>query len=275
MKRLIPDILVEQLLLDELDPATKESLLKDPEVLRRLDLLRASNAEILEQYPASEMAGRIEGRLRAARNADTAASERPPAERRRAWPALRGLHALLHRRGFVPAVAAVAVVALVVGLLPLLLHGGMNPDAGTAVRIKGSGPVLRVYRETPRGVEHMKNGASASAHDLLQLSYVAAGAQYGMIFSIDGSGTVTLHYPEGSPLAARLDGGGEVALPHSYELDNAPRFERFYLVTSSNEFPVDEILNVARKAATAGKLSSITFPKGFAVSSFTVDKETK
>lgn len=265
MKRVIPDILVEQLLLDELDSATKESLLGEPGVLERLGHLRASNAEILEKYPPAEIAGRIEGRLRAAGKAADAAAARRPAPR-------RGVAALLRRRGFIPAIAALAAVALVVGLIPLILHGGMSPDTGSGIRIKGSGPVLHVYRETARGVELLKNGASASAHDLLQLSYVAAGARFGMIFSIDGSGTVTLHYPEGSPLAARLESGGEVALPHSYELDNAPRFERFYLVTSATEFSVGEILGRARKAAAAGSFS-ISFPRDFRVASVTVNKE--
>jgi len=273
MKRVIPDILVEQLLLDELDSATKESLLKEPEVLRRLELLRASNAEILEKYPVGEMAGRIEGRLGAAREAEAAISPLRAAHTRNGRTR-QGVSALLHRRAFIPAMVAAAAVALAVGLVPLLMHGGMSPDDGTGVRIKGSGPVLHVYRETARGVELLRNGASASAHDLLQLSYIAAGARFGMIFSIDGSGAVTLHYPEGSPLAARLEGGGEVALPHSYELDNAPRFERFYLVTSSSEFSVKEILDRARKAAAAGNLSP-AFPRGFQVASLTVNKEAR
>lgn len=272
MKREIPDILVEQLLLDELDPAMKESIQESPEVPQRLELLRASNTEILERYPPGEMVRRIEGRLRAVQEAEAVASEGTTAKAGRGRR--HGLPALLHRRGFIPAMAAVAVVALVVGLLPLLLRGGMGPQEGTGVRIKGAGPVLHVYRETPQGVELVKNGASASAHDLLQLSYIAAGARYGMIFSVDGSGTVTLHYPESSPLAERLSGGGEVALPHSYELDNAPKFERFYLVTSASEFPVNEILGRARREVAAGRFS-LSFPRGFRVAVVTVRKEPR
>lgn len=275
MKRSIPDILVEQLLLDELGPAEKARLLKEPEVMQRLEVLRASNAEILEKYPPAEMAARIEGRLEAAREAETESSRKGEkvTEGGRARPAGGRVTALFRRRGFVPVLAAAAVLALLVGIVPLLVRGGVSPDTGSGIRIKGAGPVLHVYRETAKGPELLKNGASASAHDLLQLSYVAAGARFGMVFSIDGSGTVTLHYPVGAALAARLQSGGEVALPHSYELDNAPRFERFYLVTSSSEFSVREILARARKAADAGTFTP-SFPRGFQIASFTLNKET-
>jgi hypothetical protein len=280
MKREIPDILIEQLALDELDPRVKRELVKDSEVLRRLENLKASNAEILETYSPAETAKRIEGRLQVMRQAEESVAKTSGAdvegERavRRAGKVRRAVVGLAQSRAFFPALAAAAAIALVIGFLPLLTSGGMSPNESSGVRVKGAGPVLHVYRETKNGVELLKAGASASAHDLLQLSYIAAGAQYGMIFSIDGSGTVTLHFPERSRTAARLESGGEVALPYSYELDNAPRFERFYLVTSQKEFSVDEILSIARKAATSGALSSTALPRGFKVASFTVDKET-
>ncbi|HUX20036.1 MAG TPA: hypothetical protein VMW69_02280 [Spirochaetia bacterium] len=282
MKREIPDFLIEQLYLDEIDPRVKAELLADPEVLRRLENLRVSNAEILEAYPAAAMVSRIDGRLEAIRRAEEAGQE---AAVRRLSPtrhSLAGANAIREgaRRavrwpGFFPVLAAAAALALIVGVLPVLMRGGMNPEVEAGVRIKGVGPVLHVYRETSKGVELLPNGSPASVHDLLQLSYISSGAEYGMIFSVDGSGTVTLHYPEGSKSSARLKSGGEVALPYSYELDNAPSFERFYFVTSTREFPVDEILSVARRAATAGNLAAIAFPKGFSVASVTLHKEQK
>jgi hypothetical protein len=282
MKREIPDFLIEQLYLDEIDPQVKAELLADPEVLRRLENLRVSNAEILETYPAADMVYRINGRLEAIRRAEEAGKDaafvrlRPSRHRTPGAMGIReGVRRAVQWRGFFPVLAAAAALALIVGVVPGLMRGGLNPGVETGVRIKGVGPVLHVYRETPKGAELLPNGSPASAHDLLQLSYISAGAEYGMIFSVDGSGTVTLHFPDASKSSARLKSGGEVALPYSYELDNAPSFERFYFVTSTREFPVDEILSVARRATTAGNSAEIDFPKGFSVASVTLHKEPK
>ena len=272
MKPEISDFLIEQLYLDEVDPELKRQLLADSDVVRRLENLRKSNAEILEAYPAALMAERIEARLKAVETAE--ANEQPPAVSA-ADSRPGSLRRLVQWRGFYPALAAAAVLALVIGMLPLLTHGGIGTANDSGIRVKGAGPVIHVYRETSDGAELLKEGATAGVHDLLQLSYVASGAEFGVIFSIDGSGTVTLHFPESSRSAAHLEKSGEIALPYSYELDNAPGFERFYFVTSTKEFPVEEILGIARKAATSGRSANLSLPAGFRVASFTVNKGTK
>lgn len=279
MKRDIPDFLIEQLHLDELDPRIKAELMQDFSVVERLENLQASDAEILQAYPPAEMGRRIEARLRAVMEAEGRSSGARVASgdgRMRPVAGLRRrLVAVVHWKGFYPVLAAAAVLALVVGFLPLVGRAGVRPEGESGVHIKGAGPVLHVYRETPEGAERLANGTGASTHDLLQLSYISAGAPYGMIFSIDGSGTVTLHFPQTGRDAAALESGGEVVLPYSYELDNAPRFERFYFVTADKDFPLDEILNIARNAVRRGNLSSVAFPPEFRVAVFTVNKETK
>ncbi len=270
MKPEIPDLLIEQLYLDEVDPELKKKLLADPEVVRRLERLRRSNAEILEAYPPARMTEQIEARLKAAEGVKLSVA-RPSGDRQSG----RTFRRLVQWKGFYPALAAAAVIALVIGMLPLLTRGGITSADDNGVRIKGVGPSIHVYRETSNGAEQLHNGATARAHDLLQISYVASGAEYGLIFSIDGSGTVTLHFPESARSAALLKKGGEVALPHSYELDNAPSFERFYFVTSTKDFPVEEILRIARKAATTGRTTHLNLPAGFQVATFTVNKGTK
>ena len=47
-----------------------------------------------------------------------------------------------------------------------------------------------------------------------------------MIVSYDGRGVVTLHYPNVARASAELRAGGAVPLDHSFELDDAPLFER-------------------------------------------------
>lgn len=285
MKRDVPDIVIEQLFLDEIDPRLKEELLKEPTVLERIEALKASNAEILAAYPPQEFRRRIASRLEIAREAeervngareiDAAQTRSMPGATNRAGHLGKKIVRMVQWKGFVPVLAAAAAIALIVGVVPLLMRGGVRPNESPLVRIKGAEPVLHVYRETKSGIERLTNGSRAGAHDLLQLSYIAYGARFGMIFSVDGSGTVTLHFPEHASEAALLESEGEVALPHAYELDNAPRYERFYLVTSATEFPVNQILSIARRAVTSGRLSSIAFPPEFHVATFTVDKETK
>ena len=62
------------------------------------------------------------------------------------------------------------------------------------------------------------------------------GGRFGVLLSIDGAGHVTLHLPESAARRRRADAQGEIRLPSAYELDDAPAFERFLLVTSAAPF---------------------------------------
>ncbi|MDE2734261.1 MAG: ActD-like protein, partial [Gemmatimonadota bacterium] len=72
----------------------------------------------------------------------------------------------------------------------------------------------------------------------------SGGLQFGAILSVDGRGTVTQHLPatgtEAVPLAA------QDTLDVAYELDDAPRWERFYLVAADRRF---ELATVKTKLA--------------------------
>ena len=69
------------------------------------------------------------------------------------------------------------------------------------------------------------------------------------IVSIDGAGVVTLHHPDTATEEAQLGGDGRVDLPYSYELDDAPDFERFVFVTSNEPFDVHAVLLSAKRLA--------------------------
>ena len=58
------------------------------------------------------------------------------------------------------------------------------------------------------------------------------------LVSIDGRGVATLHFPDDVDPTA-LAHGGAMALDHSYELDDAPGFERFLRVTAGQRLPLD------------------------------------
>lgn len=72
---------------------------------------------------------------------------------------------------------------------------GGNTASGDTERIKGLRPSLRVYRKNAGKIERLKDGAPAHAGDQLQVAYVAAGHQFGMVASVDGAGQVTYHLP--------------------------------------------------------------------------------
>ena len=118
-------------------------------------------------------------------------------------------------------------------------------------RIKGtetidtSKPHILVHRKADDFVELLENGDKASAGDLLQIAYVSVGAPYGVILSIDGRGVVTLHYPESEDNEPILEQDKKTLLSTSYELDDAPDFERFFFVTSNSKIDVHTILKSA------------------------------
>ena len=172
------------------------------------------------------------------------AGARPRARRRAAAARPRG------RAGWL-----LGVPTLALGAAVLLLW--LRPGTGTRPttdgdRIKGA-PRLHVYRKTGKSVERLPDGAVARAGDELQLAYVASGHRFGAVVSLDGAGRVTFHLPEGGGRAVPLRAGGEVTLPESYQLDAAPRFERFLLVAGDAPFDTATLADVIRGARAAAR----------------------
>jgi len=249
------DRTLERYLLSELPEDEMEEVARavdqDPDVAARLEALRRSNAEILERYPPSMMAARIRDRWDAAEKAEQA----------RLQSRWRGL-------AFALPGAALAALLLVV-LLPLQQE---------STRLKGLEGSLALHRKSGTGIEALADGARASAGDVIQISYVAGGARYGAIFSIDGRGAVTWHLPLGlRPRAEspQVQPGGEVPLGAAYELDDAPGFERFFLVTSDKPFPLDRIDAEAKRLAAdraGAREGSLRIARGLAQASFLLVK---
>jgi hypothetical protein len=89
-----------------------------------------------------------------------------------------------------------------------------------------------IYRKTKDEVHLIRSGDAARKGDLLQIAYVSAGQPFGVIFSLDGSGAVTLHYPAEDLSSTKLQPNEQILLKTSYELDDAPAYERFFFVTA-------------------------------------------
>jgi hypothetical protein len=238
----VPDVVLERYRLGELPPADAERLERglqgDPALRLRLEMLEASDAEMERTGVPDRLAAGV--RVRVARlRAEHRVQARPSLAR---W--------------LVPAAVAVAATVVVVSLPGARARLGLvsppwSNRAGGSDRVKGVKPSLTLYRKTAVGTEKLDDGAVLRAGDLVRVAYQGAGRAYGVIVSIDGRGGVTLHLPASGPVSARLLPGDRVLLDRAYELDDAPRFEKFYLITGDVPFDVGPIVEAASRAAAA------------------------
>jgi hypothetical protein len=233
----VSDLSLEQYRLGELPAAAAAELTvrigHDPALAARLESLAASDAEIVAGHPPAEVAAAIRRRL---------AAEQHVEEHR-----ARRLRPVRFSTLALPAAAAVLLTVSLLLVRDRLVLGG------DGTRLKGLATALSVWRKTGDGAERLADGAVARAGDVVQLSYLAAGARYGVILSIDGRGVVTFHLPEGwergEARSPALDATGEITLASAYELDDAPSFERFFLVCGDGPFAVSAAAEPARRLA--------------------------
>lgn len=249
----ISDLMLERMALGEI-PAPDPSA--DPELTRLLAALRASNEEILKALPPDQVLAEIE-RRRA--RAGRVASARPTSPvRRRKW-------------SLALAAAGVAAAVLVTMRTPATSPDPAQIPAAArtlATRTKGLRPQLRVYlappspaggpaprAEAPAPPSPMPaaSGDRAASGDVVQLAYVSADQPFGAIVSVDGRCTITWHLPRdgAGDTAVALQASGEVPLPDAYALDDAPSFERFFLITGRTPFALAPI-NAALAGACPG-----------------------
>lgn len=219
VKKHVPEIYLEQLYLNELSAQKAKTLTNTESVLNRIEL---SNKEILEQYPPSFMRESIIRKL----NINT---EKKSKKQDFRFYILRA----------VPIAAALVILTLNLSQL----YTTQEPN--NIIRSKGLNPELSIYIEKNNSPAELFDNDFVFESDLIQLTYNAAGNKYGVIFSLDGRGVITLHYPEDKSSTPFIDPNGSHALPFSYELDDAPEFERFFFVSSKQEFDINTILKSA------------------------------
>jgi anti-sigma factor RsiW len=255
-----PDWLLERIALGELPPEelalARAHLLAEPEGAARLAALEADTAATLERLPPAELARQVASRARVHRVEKEALS-------RRFRPAF----------ALVPALTAAALV-LLVGPRPSTPVGDEARLEET--RVKGLEPRLVVHRQRAEAPEALVDGARVAEGDVVQVAYVAAGRAQGVILSVDGRGTVTLHAPEAGDTSVRLGASGAHPLPGAYALDDAPGFERFFLVTAEAPFTVEEVLAAARSLAShpEARTSPLPLPSRYTQASFLLEKSS-
>jgi hypothetical protein len=225
----VPDWLLERLAAGELDEAravqVKGRLEREEGGLGRLAALEISNREILGAHPPGPVAAEVNRRWRRKQTAPR-----------------RGPGAILFA---LPVVGAAAIMAVYVGRA----HPPVPSAVDDQTRIKGGvvSPRIRVYRKEGEKVRLLVDGALVRPRDTVQVAYLAGGRRYGAVLSVDGRGVVTLHLPEQPGDSPVLATRGETALPHAYELDAAPGFERFVFVTAARPFRVQEIASALQQ----------------------------
>ena len=246
MNRKVPDVVLERYRLNELPEnsarAIEAMLAADPELQARLDALEISDDEIHRQF--------------------------------RSQITLHDVPAPSRRRVLRVATAALAVAAAVVLVLVL-------PRTPATERVKGTigtRPSLSIYRSTAAGSERLADGQLVHAGDLLRVGYASGGRPFGVILSIDGRGAVTLHLPPAGDRAVPLQPGSNILLDAAYELDDAPRMERFYFVTGNAAFAVGPVMQAARRAVGEGGAalpSTLVLPAGLEQVTFAIQKEER
>ncbi|MDR3000334.1 MAG: hypothetical protein LBU89_03630 [Fibromonadaceae bacterium] len=247
----VPNWKAERYLLGEL-PAKEMDTLRMLEsdggkFSAQLEQLRNSNEELLAKYPPKPAAEKM-------------------CDNRRKFAVIEPVK----KKWLLPLSAAAAILICPPALFFAFNDGyiqgnnttvAMNED-GT--RIKGLKTGLEIWRKTEEDAEKLSNNSKAKAGDLLQVRYIAKEKCYGVILSMDGNGILTIHLAGNNGKAAELEAGRITSLNNAYELDDAPKFETFYLITANKEF---ELAPIA-KNLLEGKL-----PKDLQVSQITLQKK--
>ena len=268
----VPEILIEQYALGELSPEKAREIEQSPSFAERIARIEQSNAEILAQYPPDQFVARIRNQVAAeqAREADRTAP-------RQAWkrPVVRWLTVALPGAAVIVAGVFIAVQGFVGSGF-----GASGSNVDDVVRLKGSVPELSVYRlvEGPdtrdAEAEKLFDGALARAGDRLQLEYNAGDREYGAIISVDGRGGVYPHFPVALSSEPKLVVGRDQRLPFGYQLDDAPRFEHFYFITSRETFSVQQLIQTVRSQADriTERADSLELGNEFEIISVTIRK---
>ncbi|MBP7735632.1 MAG: hypothetical protein KA369_06625 [Spirochaetes bacterium] len=235
----IPDITLERYLLNELTPDVmeriRETMKADPLLRKRIEQINESNGKILRRYRPETIVPRIIE-----------------------WASLSGIAPAPGRRFsramvLVPSMAAVAAVAVLV-LFPIIRSGNdtiPDPFMNDVTRVKGTGAQLYVYRKSGSGAEQLSAASKVRDRDLLQIAYYSAEDTHGVILSLDGRGTVTQHYPASPSRDTRIEKNRKIFLRSSYELDDAPGFERFIFISSRSPLDARALYRAAEKLAAS------------------------
>lgn len=262
--------MLERFLLNELEQTDRdminENLKNDPVLRKRLEELKLSNEEILFKYRPAAISQKIMEKFQGKYQAPVQKMEK-----------IRSRKPL--KFNIALAISSFATIIMVV----FILGPGYFKQTETVseiTRFKGDSLKLYIYKKQHNNVIKLVENDRVFEGDVLQISYFVTGAgaaveNYGMIFSLDGRGEVTLHFPQTGQNAQKLFPNKKVYLENSYQLDDAPGFEQFFLVTSEKLFNIKNILDtveIQKPALISGEKSALILDQSFQIQSFRLRK---
>jgi len=257
----IPNRIIEGIYSSELKAEDYYSQYGKENIEAALAELQKSNMEILNKYSPEDMKAAVMAKL-----------NKKPAEKTEK----KNILSFSAYRLVTYAAAAIFVAAVAI---PVGLNSFKAKTPASTERTKGPAPVaqeanLSLYRQKGKEIHALNNGDFARSGDVLQITYQAGNGEYGIIFSVDGNGSITRHYPENSWTAAKLKHGSEeIPLDFSYELDNAPDFEYFIMVTGQEQFTLDNIESKIKEKTNLAYLEKLSFlPKHTEAKTFLIEK---
>lgn len=143
-------------------------------------------------------------------------------------------------RWLVPASALAAAAAV---MLVLLRRGGdqpVNPDDD--IQVKGDEISLIVHVATGSGSRRLTSGDDVAPGDKIRFEVNAAKPGYIAVAGIDGSGQLSIYYPEQTGMGPIAFDPHARLLPDAIELDATPGDEHFFALYSATPFSFDTVL---------------------------------
>jgi hypothetical protein len=219
----IPDLKLEQYLLGELDTPEMEHITaqcsKDEQLQNRIETLSQIEKEFADKYPLDWFLRRVSH---------------------------NNIQPEITKPSFRLALMPIVCTLL---LFPLAyFYISMSKNSGSPmIRSKGDAFFFTVYRKTALGHDLLPDGSVVREKDLLQIEYTAdTPLLYGLIVSLDGNGHITIHFGDENGSAEQLLERNKM-LPFSYELDNAPGFEKFFFIAGKNRFSLNDCISICKK----------------------------
>lgn len=250
----IPDHWIERVHLGEATPAMEQAVANDADAQAKLTALAQADVEFHTALDAATQVVAIERKLHVA---ETQAAVDAAERRRGRW-----------RYGLAGLPLLAAALALVVALPASEPDATDAPYASTA---KGDKEKILVHKRGRRNKlldDNDRLGPGAQ----LQLGYRTENT-HAVLLSLDGRGVVTVHRPNGSNTSTP---SGQYLLDHAYELDDAPRFERFFLVTADQPLSVAALVEAAEDLAQSDNpaKAELAIPAGAFLDDLTIKKVT-
>ena len=242
-------LILEQIHAGDVD----KSVYGEADVSEKLKELADSDKEILTKYPTEKMKFLVAEKL-AKSLSENVFEDSVENSSNRVGEKSIPVNPIFRNYLKIHKIVGIAAVLCLVLVLPILVSRMSSNYEGITLeesiiqnslpaseRAKGSSSIF-LYKKNNDAIMRLKNEAIATEGDCIQITYIAAGAKYGSIISIDGNGYLSQHYPEYGNKAYELDNGGEIPLDYAYQLDDAPDFERFLFITSDSSFDIRKLI---------------------------------